>query len=162
MKHKPIRIDWDELEVAFSNQNEELAYYLDLVTGKVGLEGEGGEDDSDDADEHYTPPVPTQPARNDSTRAYIEPLATQTKFEWMRRFVEEITDLPAEALASFKQAVEAEDSTAAIRAALLEHADARDRWYLYRAESLRDRMAAWLDEQGVTATNRPPWSSAAG
>ena len=35
MKHKPIRLDWDELEVAFTNHDEEIVYYLDLVTGNV-------------------------------------------------------------------------------------------------------------------------------
>lgn len=160
MKHKPIRIDWDELEVAFNNQNEELVYYLDLVTGKVGLEGEGEEGEFDDEDEHYSPSAPAPPSRNDPTRSYIDPLATRTKFEWMRQFVEEITELPSEVLDSFKQAVTAEDPTAAIHAALLEHAEGRDRWYLYRAERLRERVAAWLHEQGVTAIDPPPWSSA--
>jgi hypothetical protein len=41
MKHKPLQIDWDELETAFENRNEDLTYYLDLVTGQVILEGEG-------------------------------------------------------------------------------------------------------------------------
>ena len=38
MKHKPLQIDWDELETAFENRNEDLTYYLDLVTGQVILE----------------------------------------------------------------------------------------------------------------------------
>jgi hypothetical protein len=37
MKGKPIKIDWDELESAFNNRNDELIYYLDLVTGQVIL-----------------------------------------------------------------------------------------------------------------------------
>ena len=35
MKRKPLHIDWDELESAFENRNEDLSYYLDLITGKV-------------------------------------------------------------------------------------------------------------------------------
>ena len=35
MKRKAIKIDWDELESAFDNKNEELVYYLDRVTGQV-------------------------------------------------------------------------------------------------------------------------------
>lgn len=35
MKHKPLQIDWDELEAAFENRNEDLTYYVDLVTGQV-------------------------------------------------------------------------------------------------------------------------------
>jgi hypothetical protein len=41
MKRKPIKIDWDELESAFDSKQEDLIYYLDLVTGQVILEGEG-------------------------------------------------------------------------------------------------------------------------
>jgi len=26
MKHKPLQIDWDELEAAFENRNEDLTY----------------------------------------------------------------------------------------------------------------------------------------
>ena len=42
MKRKPIRVNWDDLEAAFDNPNEELAYYLDLVNGHVVLEGTMG------------------------------------------------------------------------------------------------------------------------
>ena len=44
MKNKPIRIDWEELESAFDSGNEEILYYLDLITGQVKLEGEGDTD----------------------------------------------------------------------------------------------------------------------
>ena len=35
MKRKPIKIDWDELESAFDSKQEDLIYYLDLVTGHM-------------------------------------------------------------------------------------------------------------------------------
>ena len=86
MKHKPIRVDWDELEVAFNNRNEEIVYYLDLVTGHVVLEGEGEEDDFDDADEFHRPSTP--PSGAESTRGYIRPVDHTRKLEWMGGFLE--------------------------------------------------------------------------
>src|SRR4030095_163219 len=48
MKRKAIQIDWDELEAAFENRSEDLSYYLDTVTGQVGLEGQGEDAHFDD------------------------------------------------------------------------------------------------------------------
>ena len=78
MKHKPIRLDWDELEVAFTNHDEEIVYYLDLVTGKVIIDGEGEDDDFDDEDD-FSPNslVATGQAtvRDDSNAESIERIA---------------------------------------------------------------------------------------
>lgn len=158
MKYKPIRIDWDELEVAFNNQNEELVYYLDLVTGHVVLEGEGEEDAFDNEDERYDRAAATAPPRHDATRAYIDRLDTQRKLEWMRSFLSESEGVSAEAINELTVALgDVDDPTAAITAVLREHADARDRWYLYRAEQLHELMASWLEERGITAIDPPPW-----
>jgi hypothetical protein len=160
MKHKPIRIDWDELEVAFNNQNEELVYYLDLVTGHVVLEGEGEEDAFDDEDQHYNQAAAAAPPRDDTTRAYVDPLDTQRKLEWMRDFLSEAEGVSTEAIAELTVALDDDDDpTAAIIAVLREHADARDRWYLYRAEQLRELMVTWLDERGITVIDPPPWKT---
>jgi len=160
MKHKPIRVDWDELEVAFNNQNEELVYVLDLITGHVELEGEGEEDAFEDGDDHYDrrgSAATTRP-RDDSTRARIAPLNTENKLEWMQRFLDESGDLSTEAREQLGEAMGAEEPAGAISAVLRRHDDVRDRWYLYRAEQLRLRMKRWLDERGVVAIDPPPWS----
>ena len=85
MKRKPIRVNWDELEAAFDNQSSDLVYYLDLVTGHVILDGEG--EDPGDADD---PAWTGGESADDGTRAYVEPLATETKVEWIRRYVADI------------------------------------------------------------------------
>ena len=86
MKKKSIKIDWDELESAFNNRNEELVYYLDRVTGRVVLEGEG-EDDFDDDEEMIDDPSAQEASqRSDSTRLYIEPPDTDELTAWMHDF----------------------------------------------------------------------------
>lgn len=159
MKNKPIRVDWDDLEVAFNNQNEELVYYLDLVTGHVELEGEGEADDFEDDDDHYELRASAaDPPGDDSTRARIAPLDTASKLEWMRRFIDESADLPSAARDGLREAMVAEEPAPAISAVLREHDEARDRWYLYRSEQLRLRMKRWLGERGVVPIDPPPWT----
>ena len=163
MKHKPIRVDWDELEVAFTNHDEEIVYYLDLVTGKVVIEGEGEDDEYDDDDDDFSANtlVATHPpaAVDDSTRAYVKPVTTETKLEWMQRFLAERDNgLEADAIARLKQALDADDPAEALGEFLRGADDARDVWYLYRSDRLHEAMKAWLDEHEITVIDPPPWT----
>ncbi len=163
MKHKPIRVDWDELEVAFTNHDEEIVYYLDLVTGKVIIEGEGEDDDFDDEDDFSPNSLVAkggQPtARDDSTRAYVKPMATEMKLEWMKRFLgEKDNGLDKEANASLKQAFESDDAAEALGAFLRAADEARDIWYLYRSDRLHEHMQSWLGEREIQPIDPPPWA----
>ncbi len=162
MKHKPIRLDWDELEVAFTNHDEEILYYLDLVTGKVIIDGEGEDDDFDDDDDFSANRVVVtgQPAaRDDSTRAYVEPMATETKLEWMRKFLgEKDNGLDKEANASLRQALESDNAAEALGAFLRSADEARDVWYLYRSNRLHEHMQSWLGEREIQPIDPPPWA----
>jgi hypothetical protein len=162
MKHKPIRLDWDELEVAFTNHDEEIVYYLDLVTGKVILEGEGEDDDFDDEDDDFSANtvLVTRPAAvDDSTRAYVKPVTNEIKLEWMKSFLaEKDNGLDNEANTQLKQALESDDAPEALGAFLRGADEARDIWYLYRSNQLHEHMQAWLGEQEITPIDPPPWS----
>ena len=160
MKRKPIRVDWDELEVAFNNPNEELVYYLDLVTGHVVLEGEGEQDDFDDEhDYQHASARPREPAapRDDATRAYVEPVSMELKLGWMQKFLADTEDLEDEAAGRLREAVDAEDPAQALAQVLREHAEARDRWYLFRSDRLHEVMDEWLKGHDAEPTNAAPW-----
>ena len=162
MKHKPIRLDWDELEVAFTNHDEEIVYYLDLVTGKVIIEGEGEDDDFDDEDDFSANSLLAagQPASNDdSTRAYVKPITTEMKLEWMQAFLaEKDNGLDKEANAALKQALGSDDAPEALGEFLRAADEARDVWYLYRSDRLHEYMQTWLVEQEIKPIDPPPWS----
>lgn len=156
MKHKPIRLDWDELEVAFTNHDEEIVYYLDLVTGKVIIDGEGEDDD-------FSPNslVATgQPAaRDDSTRAYVKPMSTEVKLEWMKKFLgEKDNGLDKETNAELKQAFESDNAPEALGAFLRSADEARDVWYLYRSDRLHEYMQSWLGEREIKPIDPAPWA----
>jgi hypothetical protein len=156
---KPIKIDWDALDEAFHNQNDELVYYLDLVTGHVVLEGEGEDDDDYYPDDNDTshPVVPAPTTSGAGTRAYVEPPGTERKLEWMRRFLAEVDDLQAESVDALKRALAAEDPAEALRGQINHDAEARDRWYLYRADRIHEFIEEWLAREGVATVGDPPW-----
>lgn len=159
MKRKPIRIDWDELEQAFDTKGEDLVYYLDLVTGEVVLEGEGEEsyasDDDEDPMEEAAEREPPQrePAGH---KLYVEPPGSDDELSWMDAFVEDSTEIPEEVRAELTTVLGRGDPDA-FREALRPHAEARDRWFLYRSDRLHDAIDAWLNANGVQASEPPPW-----
>jgi len=157
MKKKSIKIDWDELESAFNNRNEELVYYLDRVTGQVVLEGEG-EDDFDD-DEEMIDDVSTQeaPQRSDSTRLYVEPPDADELISWMQDFLEDTADLDSDVRGRLAEAVDEPEPVTAVRAILDENPEVRDRWYGYRSDRLHEDIEAWLDANEVGVVDPPPW-----
>jgi hypothetical protein len=159
MKHKPIRINWDDLESAFDNPNEELVYYLDLVDGRVVLEGEGEEDDFDDDDEHYdTSPSESLPRPDDNTRLYIDRLTTETKLGWIDGFIANTDDLAQEFVSKLEEALETDTPAQSVIDVMRETPEGKDRWYLYRSDRLHDLIHDWLQQNGITPTDDPPWS----
>ena len=155
---KPIKLDWDQLEEAFNNKNDELVYYLDTVTGHVHLEGE--DEDGDDQEAFDTrPPAPGQPRRtNDPTRKYLEPPTTALKVEWLAAFVEQ-DGFDAEIATALRGAMVGDDPGPAIREVLNANPDVRDDWYVYRSERIRVLLGEWLKKSGIKPTDPPPWDS---
>ena len=68
MKRKQIKIDWDELEDAFTNPQDEVFCFLDRVTGRVVLEGEGDDLHDDDRNYDRPPDAAEVPPQDDPTR----------------------------------------------------------------------------------------------
>jgi hypothetical protein len=156
MKGKPIRIDWDDLEGAFNNKNEELVYYLDTVTGHVHLEGEGGEDDFDDDDMSSEPAPAERP--EDGTRVYVEPPDGDTQRGWMREFVDGVAgELDAELAGRLAAALDGDDPIDGFRDALRDHDEGRDRWFLYTSDRLHAHIEQWIDSHEIQPADPPPW-----
>ncbi len=154
MKQRQIRIDWDDLEAAFDNKNEEIVYYLDTVTGHVHLEGEGEVDEFDDEDDNS--PRPPTGSHTDATRLPVPAADPAEETRWMWEFVE-AQELDDELDGRLVEALDTEAPAVAFREVIQEHEEARDRWFLYRSERLHERMQAWLDEHEVHLAEPPPW-----
>ena len=151
MKRKPIRVNWDELEAAFDNQNSDLVYYVDLVNGHVVLDGEGEVDEEDEDDPDYAAAV------SDPTRAYIELLSEDTKVDWIRRYVAESAGLAPDVRTRLDEALATDRPADGIIATFRDNPAAKDHWYLYRADRLHDRIEEWLQDNGIDPIDPPPW-----
>lgn len=159
MKIKRLKIDWDELDEAFNNQNQETVYHLDLVIGQVYLEGEG-EDELYPEDDESVDPVSAHAhgVRDASMRVVVERPDTALKIVWLKEFMQEQEEeLGAEVLAKIESALALKDPAPAIKEALNQHPEARDRWYLYRSDRIHDLIDTWLEKHDVTPINPAPW-----
>ena len=158
MKHKPIKIDWEELEGAFDNRDPQLVHYLDRITGHVHLEGEGEERDFKADESRYNrgeQSAPSQP--EDATRAYIQPVTTAQKLEWVGRFVADAPDLEPELTSSLAAALGGENPAEAVLEILNNNPEAKELWYLYRAERLHEAIEQWVEDQGIAVSAPPVW-----
>ena len=155
MKRKPIRVDWDEIESAFNNKNEELRYYLDLVTGHVVLEGEGELDLDDDDDAMVARGMRIAVTSGEDTRLAVEPPGDEQKLVWLDQFLDR-EEIAPEIVDSF-QTVMKQPDIAAIRDLMQEHGDVRDAWYVYRSERLREQIDRWIAANELQLVEPPPW-----
>src|SRR5262245_53347814 len=156
MKHKPLQIDWDELETAFENRNEDLTYYLDLVTGQVGLEGEG-EDAHFDEDAEMDDAVDSEPApRGETTRLYVVSFTDEDELAWMDEFLEGDHGIPQDLKTSLVELI-ADGPPHGFKDLLRHHAEVRDRWFLFRSERLHEVMDTWMASNKINPASPPPW-----
>jgi len=156
MKHKPLQIDWDELEAAFENRNEDLSYYLDLVTGQVILDGEG-EDAHFDEDAEMDDAVDGDAApRGETTRLDVVSYTDDDEIDWMDEFIEGDNAIPAELKEKLSDLV-AQGPPQLFKDELRHHAEVRDRWFLFRSERVHEVMDAWMATNKIFPASPPPW-----
>jgi hypothetical protein len=156
MKHKPLQIDWDELEAAFENRNDDLTYYLDLVTGQVILDGEG-EDAHFDEDAEMDDAVEGDAApRGETTRLDVVTFTDEDELDWMDEFIEGDDAIPAGLRDALGERI-AEGLPQGFKDELRHHADVRARWFLFRSERLHEVMDAWMESNKISPASPPPW-----
>jgi len=165
MKRKPIKIDWDALEEAFSSSQLEAASYLDRITGRVVLEGEGEDAELDEGEAGFEPAAAVARAVSgtppeDPMHLPIRPPDVPRKIEWMKSFLEQTTDEhPPDVAAAITAAMGVENPTPVIKGILDRNPEVRDAWYLYRSERIQEMIDEWLADNGVDTTDPPPWKT---
>ena len=158
MKIRKLKIDWQELEEAFSRKQHDIVSYMDRVNGDVVLEGEGEEEDHHDVgyDSSGVPVAPT-PRKDDATRLYIRPPGTKRKVGWLEHFLDKEEGLDAEAVAQLREALTAPEPAARIIEILRQNPEVSDAWYDYRAHRVREMIDEWLAADGIEPIEPPPW-----
>lgn len=163
MKRKPIKIDWDELEEAFSNPGHDTEAYLDRVTGHVFLGGEGDDLELDEDETAFgnaaaVANATTARQRQDPTRVRIDPPDTALKIQWLEAFLDGRRGEEHAAInAELRAAIESDSPAEALGAILNANTDVRDDWYIYRSEQIQGLIDRWLTENEIRIVGPPPW-----
>jgi hypothetical protein len=148
MKRKRLKIDWEGLEEAFDRPPDEVPAYLDRVTGRVVLEGEGEEDEGGGG---------AGGPRNDSVRVYVLPPDLQQKVDWMEAFVDGRKDLDEGLRIELSAALTSLEPAEAVGELWRSHPVEREAWFAFRADRLHELIESWLDEAGIEPIDPPPW-----
>jgi hypothetical protein len=171
---RALAIDADELEAAFDDGSDMLHYYLDLATGKViaitdetrdelnAIYKALGEHYDDDAfaaalDECAHPDwmqaaldEAHQVEQGYSTSYIAVPKAdSRESYRVMEEFIETVADQRLQAQLAY--AIQGRGAFRRFKDALFTHPDERDRWFVFNAAHVRERMLAWLEGEGITA-----------
>lgn len=157
MKPKPHRIDWDTLEDAFSSQNADLVYYLDLINGKVFLEGEGSEDVEEDDEDYTRAAIPEPSLDDDETRLAIRPPSTELKIDWLHEFLPTVEKEHPEMVAQLRKAIPADEPAREIGNVLRAHPEGREAWFLFRSVKVQQVIEEWLAKHSIPYIDPPPW-----
>jgi hypothetical protein len=145
---KRLKIDWEGLEEAFDSPPDEVPTYLDRVTGRVLLEGEGEEDDGGGRGGGL---------RNDSVRLYVAPPDLPLKIEWMEAFVDGRKEIDEALRGKLQAALDEPDPLEAMGEVWRHHPDEREAWFAFRADRLHELIEGWLDDAGIEPIDPPPW-----
>ena len=145
-----VAVDWDDLEMALTQNAAEWACYLDVRTGAVQMVPVDrlGEDDDD---------LPSEEDIDDAVDAGhlvpVTPLGSSVEYEWMTEFTASVADTRLRDLLEI--ALDGRGAFRRFKNVLLGDLRERDRWLAFRDARLREAARSWLAEQGIEPTTRP-------
>lgn len=150
MERQPTVIPWSDLEIAFCNTTPGFRRYLDLVMGRVVT-----------IQVHIPTGIATlqwvvaEPGRF----VRIQSISSREQHGWMSRFIATVED--PELRARLSAAIEGTGSFQRFKQILRGVPAERQRWFESRANLLRAHVEAWLELQGITASEGPTVPAAA-
>jgi hypothetical protein len=144
---REVPVDWEALEDAFENNAPEVHSYLHLTTGEVLRVVDGVAD----------PQMHVRIA-SDGNYLRIDPVSSREQYRWMERFIPMAVDVELRGLLA--QAIDGKGAFRRFKDVLMNHAEERERWFVFRSERLRTFMEAWLGAHAIKAAVRPAWADA--
>ncbi len=147
MEQQSTIIPWSDLEVAFCNTTPGFRRYLDLAMGRVVT-----------VELYVLANITTlQWVAADPVRFIrIQSISSREQHGWMRRFIDTVED--SQLRTRLSEAIEGAGSFQRFRQILRGAPAERHRWFELRASLLREHTRAWLQLQGIVASEAPPAS----
>jgi hypothetical protein len=145
---REVPVDWEALEDAFENNAPEVHSYLHLTTGEVLRVVDGVAD----------PQMHVRIA-SDGNYLRIDPVSSREQYRWMERFIPLVSDVDLRD--KLAQAIDGKGAFRRFKDVLMNYAEEREKWFVFRSERLRTFMEAWLAAHAIKAAVRPVWADAA-
>jgi hypothetical protein len=142
---REVPVDWEALEDAFENNAPEVHSYLHLATGEVLRVVDGVAD----------PQMHVRIA-SDGNYLRIDPVSSREQYRWMERFIPMVDD--TDLRGKLGQAIDGKGAFRRFKDVLMNFADEREKWFVFRSERLRTFMEAWLGAHAIKAAIRPAWA----
>ena len=141
MEKKALKINLDELCEAMEDSSYEREYYLDLKTGEVLFV-------SDYTDDEETGKLKDRIEENFDRYEQIPKAESREGYEDMIGFIatvdnERLTEL-------LEVAINGKGAFRRFKDVLLNYPEARERWFEFKDERMRERAREWLDGIDVT------------
>lgn len=177
MTERRLSIKFDDLEMAFDDASGAARYYLDLETGQVVLitdeirdeletiyreldDERSAEDDLFAAalEQHHLPEWSRemvaeahQVEQGYSTRYIAVPTADSHEgYRAMEDFIDTVANQRLQV--QLAQAIQGRGAFRRFKDTLLSYPGERERWFAFSRARMRERMLAWLEGEGITAT----------
>lgn len=169
-----LAINAADLEAAFDDASDMLHYYLDLATGKVIAISDETRDElnaiyaalGEHCDDDAFAAALQQRAHPDWMRAVLDeahqveqgcgtsyiavPKAnSRESYRVLEDFIETVADQRLQAQLAY--AIQGRGAFRRFKDTLLTHPNERERWFAFNTGRLRERLLAWLKDEGITA-----------
>jgi hypothetical protein len=143
---KNLRVNWENVEIAFERNSPELHSYIDRDTGEVLVAVDGQPED-----EETRRLVAGSPERH----VKIEPASSREQYRWMERFVATVEDQPLRDRLLI--AIDGKGAFRRFKDVLLSFPLERERWFNYRANLLHFHINQWFAAKGLEPDPPAPW-----
>lgn len=138
-KLRRVQASWSDLEFAFTWRPEEGGHYLDLDSGDVVMVT-ATEDDELGKEE-------IDACVQEGRFLWIEPVESDVQFRWMEEFVETVEDDTLRG--RLTEALGGRGPFRRFKDVLVEAPAARERWFLFQGDRVREAIRVWLEENAV-------------
>jgi len=141
MEKKALKINLDELREAMEDSSYEREYYLDLKTGEVLFT-------SDFMDDEESGKLKDRIEKDFDRYEHIPKAESREGYEEMVDFIVTVKD---ERLAELLGvAINGKGAFRRFKDVLLNYPEARERWFEFKDDRMRERVREWLDDIDVT------------
>lgn len=141
-----IKVNWQDVEIAFERNVHELSSYIDKQTGDVHFVM---------ADEPDSEALARQIEDEPDRYVEIEPASSKAQYSWMEQFVATLEDDYLKQ--RLQVAIDGKGAFRRFKDVLLAFPVARERWFNFKSAHLRYLIQQWFDDVGYDPDPAAPW-----